>query len=114
MLFRALGGSVGAYTDSRGVLGIREEVAKFIVQRDGCGPVTADDVFVTNGASNGVCRVLTVLLRNPRDAVLVPIPQYPLYSASVALHDGTLLPYSLDEAAGWAVRRNLSCASASS
>ena len=109
--YRAMlpGGSVGAYTDSRGVPGIREEVARFIERRDGgaageggAGRVEAGDVFLTNGASAGVCRVFTVLLRSPQDAVLVPVPQYPLYSASTALHNGTLVPYYLDEDNEWA------------
>jgi aspartate/methionine/tyrosine aminotransferase len=37
------------------------------------------------------------------DAVLVPIPQYPLYSATLALYGGTLLPYYLQEEKGWAL-----------
>lgn len=93
------GGSVGAYTDSRGIPGVREEVCAFIRRRDGeaCPPIPIEDVNLTNGASEAVCRTLTALLRNPSDGVLVPIPQYPLYSASIDLHNGTLLPYYLDE-----------------
>ena len=44
---------------------------------------------------------LTALLRSAQDGVLVPIPQYPLYSASIQLHNGTLLPYYLDEKDNW-------------
>eukprot|EP00911_Craspedida_sp_UC1_P001317 UC1_evm2s995 len=100
--YRAMlaGGSVGAYTDSRGVPGVRSEVAAFISQRDGY-PARPDDVYVTNGASAAVCRVFTALLRDTSDAVLVPRPQYPLYSASVTLHGGTMVSYALDEEAGW-------------
>jgi len=94
------GGSVGAYTDSRGVPGVRDEVAEFITKRDQRS-VSADDIYITNGASRAVCMTLTALLRSAQDGVLVPIPQYPLYSASIQLHNGTLLPYYLDEKDNW-------------
>jgi aspartate/methionine/tyrosine aminotransferase len=49
---------------------------------------------------------MTLLLRKAplfNDGVLVPIPQYPLYSATCTLLDGQLLPYYLDEGQGWAM-----------
>ena len=59
--------------------------------------------FLTNGASEGVKTILQAIIRDhAHDAVLAPIPQYPLYSGTLALLNGTLLPYYLDEAAGWA------------
>ncbi|KAL5995803.1 hypothetical protein ACLOJK_025873 [Asimina triloba] len=45
--------------------------------------------------------MMQLLLRSEKDGILCPIPQYPLYSASIALHGGTLVPYYLDEATGW-------------
>ena len=51
----------------------------------------------------GVRSCLNALIRDSRDGVLVPIPQYPLYSASIALYGGSLVPYSLDESKGWAL-----------
>ncbi|XP_057535687.1 alanine aminotransferase 2-like [Amaranthus tricolor] len=48
--------------------------------------------------------MMQLLLRLEQDGILCPIPQYPLYSASIALHGGTLhlqVPYYLDEATGW-------------
>eukprot|EP00268_Persea_americana_P060226 TRINITY_DN7477_c0_g1_i2.p1 TRINITY_DN7477_c0_g1~~TRINITY_DN7477_c0_g1_i2.p1 ORF type:complete len:229 (+),score=38.37 TRINITY_DN7477_c0_g1_i2:53-739(+) len=45
--------------------------------------------------------MMQLLLRSEEDGILCPIPQYPLYSASIALHGGTLVPYYLDEATGW-------------
>merc|ERR1711871_1165033 len=114
--YRAMlsGGSVGAYTDARGVLGVRSEVAQFIEKRDGarlsgkasqnpCTAVSPDDIFLTNGASEAVAKVMKVLLRGQQDCVLVPIPQYPLYSATVALNSGELLPYFLQESSGWSL-----------
>ena len=51
----------------------------------------------------GVRSCLNALIRDKRDGVLVPIPQYPLYSASIALYGGSLVPYALNEEAGWAL-----------
>jgi glutamate--glyoxylate aminotransferase len=48
--------------------------------------------------------VMTTVLRKApvfNDGVLVPIPQYPLYSATCTLLDGALVPYYLDEESGW-------------
>jgi aspartate/methionine/tyrosine aminotransferase len=58
------------------------------------GSVNPDAIFLTNGASDGVRMVMSSLLRKPpvhNDGVLVPIPQYPLYSATCALLDGALV-----------------------
>jgi glutamate--glyoxylate aminotransferase len=60
-----------------------------------------DHIFLTDGASVGVRSVLNAMIRDGRDGVMVPIPQYPLYSASIALYGGSLVPYSLNETNGW-------------
>eukprot|EP00401_Gymnodinium_catenatum_P016675 CAMPEP_0117606498 /NCGR_PEP_ID=MMETSP0784-20121206/79743_1 /TAXON_ID=39447 /ORGANISM="" /LENGTH=513 /DNA_ID=CAMNT_0005409581 /DNA_START=76 /DNA_END=1618 /DNA_ORIENTATION=+ len=92
---------VGAYTNSMGFRVVREEVAEFIARRDG-HPSSADDIFITDGASAGVKLLYQAMLRpGGKDGVLVPIPQYPLYSALTALFDGYLAGYYLDEADGW-------------
>ena len=93
-------GGLGAYSDSRGAPGIRQEVADFIAARDG-HPSSPDAIFLTEGASPSVKYMLTALIRDERDAILCPIPQYPLYSATIALAGGTLLGYELDESQGW-------------
>ena len=59
-----------------------------------------------DGASVAVRYMLNALIRSPADAILVPIPQYPLYSASIQLYGGTLLPYNLKEQAGWSMDFN--------
>lgn len=79
-----LQGGIGAYTDSRGNSSIRGEVADFIAARDGHRP-NPDHIFLTDGASVGVKMVLQAVIRDQDDAVLVPIPQYPLYSATCTL-----------------------------
>lgn len=53
----------------------------------------------------GVRILLTCLLRDgQKDGLLTPIPQYPLYSASLTLLGGTLVPYYLDESSSWGVQ----------
>jgi alanine transaminase len=42
-----------------------------------------------------------MLIKNPKSGILIPIPQYPLYTATLAQHDGVALPYHLDESSGW-------------
>ena len=56
---------------------------------------------MTNGASEGVRLCFSALLRNNNDGILIPIPQYPLYSALLTLNGGELLPYYLDESRNW-------------
>lgn len=95
---------VGAYTESQGISSIREEVANFLEKRDG-HPSNRNDIFLTNGASEGVRFCMQTLLRDPRegfnDGVLTPIPQYPLYSALTTLLQGHQVPYFLDEEDEW-------------
>ena len=94
--------STGVYTHSQGVRMVRDEVAAAMERRDGF-PCDANDLFLTEGASAGVKIAIDMLLRNKQDAILTPIPQYPLYSAAIALRGGTLAPYNLDESAAWGV-----------
>jgi len=101
-LLTAFKGGIGAYSDSRGNPVVREEVAKFIAARDGA-PSSPDLIFLTDGASVAVRMALNALIRDQHDGILVPIPQYPLYSASIALYGGSLVPYMLDEAKGWSL-----------
>lgn len=94
---------VGAYTNSQGFDVIREEVAAFIQRRDGY-PTDPGSIFITDGASAGVRLLYTAVMRpGQKDGVLVPIPQYPLYSALTTLFDGHLAGYYLDESKGWMV-----------
>lgn len=62
-----------------------------------------EDIYLSNGASEAVRLSLSALLRNDHDGVLVPIPQYPLYSAQLTLMNGQLLPYHLNEEKNWAL-----------
>ena len=90
-------GSVGAYSDSQGVLIVREQVAAFLRERDGLD-AEASDVFLTDGASAGVRALMQCLLGEPGvDAILAPSPVYPLYSALTTLLDGGEALYPLAE-----------------
>jgi aspartate/methionine/tyrosine aminotransferase len=90
----------GAYTQSPGMPFIRQAVADFIAQRDGI-PAQAAQVILTDGASKGAQLVLNALLRTPQDGFMIPIPQYPLYSASLTLYGGQKIGYNLDEPHQW-------------
>lgn len=94
--------SVGAYSHSQGVEMVRREVAQFIERRDG-HPADPEHIFLTDGASPGVQTVLRALLRDRNDGIMIPIPQYPLYSACIPLYGGSQVEYYLDESSGWSL-----------
>ena len=60
-----------------------------------------NEIMLTDGASQAVSLLIQCLITSPRDAVMIPTPQYPLYSASITLNGGTQAPYYLDEDLGW-------------
>lgn len=94
---------LGAYTsDSRGFSYARERVANFISQRDGV-TANADKIYMTNGASEGVRIAMRLIIRDSNDGILVPIPQYPLYSALITLSGAKMVEYYLDEENDWAL-----------
>ncbi|XP_049365272.1 alanine aminotransferase 2-like [Solanum verrucosum] len=94
------GRATGAYSHSQGIKGLRDTIASGMKARDGF-PADPNDLFLTDGASPAVHMMMQLLIRSENDGILCPIPQYPLYSASIALHGGTLVPYYLDEQTGW-------------
>jgi len=95
-------GGTGSYTNSQGLVAVRQEVAAYIQKRDG-HPSSAGDIFLTNGASSGIESLLKALIASDTDAIMIPIPQYPLYSALIALLGGRQVGYELQESDGWAV-----------
>lgn len=90
----------GAYTQSAGITFVRQAIADFIQKRDGI-PADKEKIILTDGASKGVQSVLTLLLKNPNDGLMIPIPQYPLYSATLTLYGGQQIGYYLDENNSW-------------
>ncbi len=73
-----------------------------IKERDGYD-CNVEDLYLTEGASGAVKNILQILIRNEKDAILIPYPQYPLYSAAIALLGGTVVPYYPDEKKGWQI-----------
>jgi aspartate/methionine/tyrosine aminotransferase len=96
----------GAYTESKGYRFVREAVAEFIRARDGIDS-DPDAIFLTDGASKGVQAALRLLIADERDGILIPIPQYPLYSATITLYGGAIVPYHLLESAQWRLSREV-------
>ena len=73
----------GAYTGSQGILNFRQDVANYIQQRDGgIHPAYPGNIFLTNGASSAIEFVMTTLIAGISDAIMIPIPQYPIYSGT--------------------------------
>ncbi len=106
---KALEGSrhgLGAYSESKGLRFVRQAVAGFIAERDGI-PADPEAVYITDGASKGVQAALRLLISGPRDGILIPIPQYPLYSATITLYSGRQVPYFLDEKNDWKLNRTM-------
>lgn len=91
---------MGAYSESKGVRFIREAVATFIHERDGI-VTDPEAIYLTDGASKGVQTALRILISGPNDGIMIPIPQYPLYSATLTLYEGKQVGYYLDEAHDW-------------
>jgi len=105
------GKGVGAYTESKGYLFVREAVANFINRRDGFtseSGLAADpqNIFLTDGASDGAKRILDLLIAEETDGIMIPIPQYPLYSASVKMYGGVQVNYYPNEDKDWALGRD--------
>jgi alanine transaminase len=101
---KALGGhGTGAYTHSQGPIAFRKDICSFIEERDGLeeGSADPDTIFMTNGASSGIEMILNALIADESCGVMIPIPQYPIYSATIDQYGGKKVGYYLDEEDGW-------------
>ena len=87
------------YTDSKGLFAPRKAIVHYTQEKHIAG-VTVDDVYLGNGASELITMSMNALL-NAGDEILVPAPDYPLWTASVSLSGGTPVHYLCDEQAGW-------------
>ena len=78
---------VGSYSESRGIEIVRKHVAEFISQRDGV-PCSYKNIYLVNGASEGIKTMLYVVMgdecSDKKTGVMIPTPQYPLYTAALA------------------------------
>eukprot|EP00386_Alphamonas_edax_P007866 GDKI01026036.1.p1 GENE.GDKI01026036.1~~GDKI01026036.1.p1 ORF type:complete len:583 (+),score=156.18 GDKI01026036.1:92-1840(+) len=91
---------IGAYSHSKGVEVFREDCVRFFEKRDGC-KTDPENIILTDGASPAVHAVFELLIETHRDGVLVPVPQYPLYSATINRLGGQPVGYFLNEEKGW-------------
>ncbi|KAI9691177.1 MAG: hypothetical protein M1822_008797 [Bathelium mastoideum] len=92
--------SVGAYSQSHGAPIIRQSVARFIEERDGY-PADFNSIYLSAGASSGVNTLMHIICASPETGVLVPIPQYPLYTATLSVLNARCVPYYLEENKHW-------------
>ena len=97
-MIRNLPNSAG-YSDSKGIFAARKAVMHE-TQKQGIVGVTLDDVYLGNGASELITMATNALLDNG-DELLLPMPDYPLWTASTSLSGGTPVHYLCDETNGW-------------
>jgi alanine-synthesizing transaminase len=91
--------NASGYTDSQGLFQARKSIMHYSQQKNIKG-VRVDDIYIGNGASELIVMVMQGLL-NTGDEILVPAPDYPLWTAAVSLGGGTPRHYICDEAADW-------------
>lgn len=87
------------YSDSKGLFSARKAIMQYC-QYKKIPNVGIDDIYTGNGVSELITMSMQGLL-NPGDEILVPAPDYPLWTASVTLAGGTAVHYICDEQAGW-------------
>ena len=97
-MIRNLPNSAG-YSDSKGIFGARKAVMHE-TQRQGIKGVGLEDIYLGNGASELIVMATNGLL-DDGDELLLPAPDYPLWTAAVSLSGGTPIHYMCDEANGW-------------
>ncbi|MEO6352620.1 MAG: pyridoxal phosphate-dependent aminotransferase [Burkholderiaceae bacterium] len=91
--------NAAGYTDSKGMFAPRKSIMHYTQQKK-IADVTIDDIYLGNGASELIVMGMNALLNNG-DEVLVPAPDYPLWTAAVSLSGGKPVHYVCDEASGW-------------
>jgi len=88
-----------AYSDSKGIFAARKAVMQY-TQEQGIDGVSLEDIYLGNGASELIVMATNALL-NDGDELLLPAPDYPLWTAAVSLSGGTPIHYMCDENNGW-------------
>ena len=92
-------GNASGYSDSKGLFSARKAIMHY-TQTKGIRGVKIDDIYIGNGVSELIVMAMQALLDND-DEVLVPAPDYPLWTAAVTLAGGTARHYVCDEQSGW-------------
>lgn len=101
------GRSVGSYTDSAGLAIIRQQVAAYITKRDSFES-NWENIYLTAGATPGIKSLLALMncnVQGKKVGIMVPTPQYPLYSATIAEYGMEKIDYYLDEENNWGLDR---------
>lgn len=88
-----------AYSDSSGIIEAREAIVRYHTAK-GIAGITAEDIYMGNGCSELIVNTMQALI-NFGDEVLIPAPDYPLWTASVALANGKPVHYICDESSEW-------------
>ncbi|KAL3888708.1 hypothetical protein ACJMK2_001071 [Sinanodonta woodiana] len=100
------GHSVGSYSASPGIAVFQKDVAAYISQRDG-QPCCSNNIFLCTGATEGIRIVLKMLMTgksgSEQAGIMIPVPQYPLYSATLTEFNACPIPYYLDEENNWSL-----------
>lgn len=94
------GKGTGAYSHSQGAQQFRQDIADFLFKRDGA-PANTEDIFMTNGASAGINMIVSCLIADSNCGLMIPIPQYPIYTATLDYFGGKHVGYYLDEENNW-------------
>ena len=87
------------YSDSNGIYSAKVAVHQYY-QNQGIADISVDDIYLGNGVSELIMMSMQALLNN-NDEVLIPSPDYPLWTAAVKLSSGKPVHYICDEASGW-------------
>ena len=87
------------YGDAHGISGAREAILRDYRSK-GIVNIAMDDIYIGNGVSELIMIAMQGLL-NPGDEVLIPTPDYPLWTAAVTISDGRAVHYLCDESSGW-------------
>ena len=87
------------YSDSKGLFSARKAIMQHYQARN-MRDVTVEDIYIGNGVSELIVQSMQALL-NSGDEMLVPAPDYPLWTAAVSLSGGKAVHYLCDEQAGW-------------
>jgi alanine-synthesizing transaminase len=87
------------YSDSKGIFAARKAVMHYTQQKN-IKSVDVEDIYIGNGVSELIVMAMNALL-NMGDEVLIPAPDYPLWTAAVSLSGGRPVHYLCDEGAGW-------------
>ena len=81
---------IGSYTESEGIKIVRQDVARFIEELDQGIPCNWENIHLTTGASDAIKAIMEILITNKGEkkaGFMIPIPQYPFYTATIAEFD---------------------------